>query len=265
MPMISYAQNMEDVMLARAFAGLNNGFYVDIGAYDPEVDSVTRYFYDNGWRGINVEPVAAQCQRFVVQRPRDVNLQVALGRAEGRMHFYDFAPHGLSTVDAEAAQRMSARGYVPREYDVAVTTLAAVLREHAPAIVDFLKVDVEGAEAEVLAGADWRACRPRVILVEATRPLDGAATHQQWEPRLLEQGYLFVWFDGVNRYYVRREDADLARHFRLPPNAFDDFVNGEVARLRSEVDRLRHSTITRTIHDLRVWARARMYGRGRPR
>jgi len=72
---------------------------------------------------------------------------------------------------------------------------------------------------------------------------------------LLEHGYIFVWFDGLNRYYLRREDADLARYFRAPPNAFDDYQIAEIARLRQEVDRLRHSTVTRTIHDLRAWAR----------
>lgn len=256
--MISYAQNLEDVMLARAFADTANGFYIDVGAYDPEIHSVTRHFYDHGWRGVNVEPVQGQHQRLVAVRPRDVNLAVALGRAESRVRFHDFSPLGLSTFDDAAAERVRAEGYSGRVYDVPVTTLAAVCREHAPAVIDFLKIDVEGAEADVVAGADWRTFRPRIVLIEATRPLDGALTHAAWEPVLVAHGYLFAWFDGVNRYYVRREDADLMRHFTAPPNPFDDFQVAEIARLQAEVDRLRHSTVTRTIHDLRVWARARV-------
>ena len=69
-------------MLARALAGTTNGFYVDVGAHEPEIDSVTQHFYDQGWRGVNIEPVVRQCQRFVLKRPRDVNLAVAIGRRE---------------------------------------------------------------------------------------------------------------------------------------------------------------------------------------
>jgi hypothetical protein len=83
--MISYAQNLEDVMLARAFVGVTQGFYIDVGGYDPDNDSVTRFFYDSGWRGINVEPVPEQYEEFVRRRPRDVNLRAALGRADGQL------------------------------------------------------------------------------------------------------------------------------------------------------------------------------------
>jgi len=255
---ISYAQNQEDVMLARALAGTTNGFYIDVGAHDPAIDSVTQHFYDQGWRGVNIEPVVRQCQHFVMDRPLDVNLAVALGRREGRLRFHDFSPHGLSTFDIESARRAHARGYASHDYDVPVTTLAAVCAKHAPDTIDFLKIDVEGMEADVIAGADWSAHRPRIVVVEATRPLDGAPSYAEWEPSLIAGGYLFVWFDGVNRFYLRREDAPLARHFNAPPNAFDGFQIAEVARLRAEIDRLRHSTVRRTIHDLRVWARARV-------
>jgi len=167
--MISYAQNLEDVMLARAFVGVTQGFYIDVGGYDPDNDSVTRFFYDSGWRGINVEPVPEQYEEFVRRRPRDVNLRTALGRADGQLRFHDFSPSGLSTMDPVAAARLREHGYTCREYDVPVTTLAAVCRAHAPATIDFLKIDGEGAEGEVIAGADWQVFRPRVIVVEATR------------------------------------------------------------------------------------------------
>ena len=183
-------------MLARALAGTTNGFYIDVGAHDPEIDSVTQHFYDQGWRGVNIEPAVRQCERFVLRRPLDVNLAVALGRREGRLRFHDFSPYGLSTCDVESARRMHARGFASRDYDVPVTTLAAVCAEHAPDTIDFLKIDVEGTEAEVIAGADWAAHRPRIVVVEATRPLDGAPSYAEWEPSLIAGGYLF----GVVRW-----------------------------------------------------------------
>ncbi|MEO8847970.1 MAG: FkbM family methyltransferase, partial [Casimicrobiaceae bacterium] len=118
--MISWAQNLEDVMLARAFHDRAQGFYVDVGAFDPDSDSVTRHFYDRGWRGINIDPVPAQIERFHAARPRDINLGVALGECAGSLQFFDFSPAGLSTLDADVARDIRARGFTAREIDVPV-------------------------------------------------------------------------------------------------------------------------------------------------
>ena len=222
--MISYAQNLEDVLLARVFASREQGFYVDVGAFDPDIDSVTRHFYDAGWCGINIEPVAAQLVLFARTRPRDINLNVALGRTNGTLRFHDFSPLGVSTLDPVVADEMRARGFTEREVTVPVITLAQVCRDHDVRNIDFLKIDVEGYETEVLAGHDWNLVRPRVLLVEATRPMSTTPSYDAWEPMILRQGYQFAWFDGLNRFYVRREDADLLVHFKVPPNVFDGYV-----------------------------------------
>ena len=85
--MYSYAQNFEDVYILRAFKGLTDGFYIDIGAYDPDEDSVTKALYDLGWYGVNIEP-GPSFDRFVKSRPRDINLQCAIGLTPGRVSFY---------------------------------------------------------------------------------------------------------------------------------------------------------------------------------
>src|SRR5207245_1934754 len=82
--MVSHAQNFEDVMLARALRDVETGFYVDVGAWDPNIETVTRYFYELGWRGINVEPAPAYHAMLETARPRDVNLRVAAGKENGR-------------------------------------------------------------------------------------------------------------------------------------------------------------------------------------
>ena len=111
-----------------------------------------------------------------------------------------------------------------RRSKVAVQTLAEVCRRHAPADIHFLSIDVEGAEGQVLQGADFAAFRPWIVLAEATLPLTQQETHAAWEPLLMAAGYRFVWFDGLNRFYVAEEHHEvLASHFRLPPNCFDQF------------------------------------------
>jgi FkbM family methyltransferase len=222
---VSYAQNFEDVMLWRALGSVAHGFWIDVGAADPDHCSVTRAFSERGWRGVNIEPTAAPFARLQAARPHDVNLNVALGAVKGRLTFYECADTSLSTLDAAVAARNRADGRAVRERVVTVTTLADVCREHAPAALHFLKIDVEGAEAQVLAGADFSAARPWIVLIEATQPLSQIDSSAAWEPAVLASGYRFAWFDGLNRFYVANERwNELGQHFRAPPNIFDGFI-----------------------------------------
>ncbi|MHB8731712.1 MAG: FkbM family methyltransferase [bacterium] len=223
--MISYAQNFEDVYLARAFRDRRSGFYVDVGAWDPVRDSVTKHFYDLGWCGINIEPLPHLIRAFTAQRPRDRNLQGALSNQAGRATFYSVANgSGFSTLSAEIATSWARRGLAAETIDIPVWTLADVYRMCRVRVVDFLKIDVEGAEDAVIAGADWTAVRPRIVLVEATRPGSPEPAWEAWEPALLAHDYAFALFDGLNRYYVRGEDRGLLEAFRIPPNVFDGFT-----------------------------------------
>jgi hypothetical protein len=90
-----------------------------------------------------------------------------------------------------------------------MTTLADLCERHALAEIDFLKVDVEGAEADVLFGGDWQRFRPKVVLVEAIAPMSNEPAWEGWEPFLLAQGYRFALFDTLNRFYVAQEHPDI--------------------------------------------------------
>jgi hypothetical protein len=118
---------------------------------------------------------------------------------------------------------------------VKVTTLAAVCAAHAAATIDFLSVDVEGYEREVLAGGDFARFRPRVVVVEATRPNTQIPTHEGWEPLLIGADYRFAAFDGLNRYYVRNEDEALLPAFATPVNVFDGYETYECHALKRYV------------------------------
>ena len=247
MTFISYAQTYEDVMLARAFAGIARGFYIDVGAQDPRFDSVTKAFYDQGWHGINLEPVEHWHRKLVLDRPRDINLCLAAGDHEGSLEFHETDESGLSTSSADIAGRHRAEGIVLRTRQVPVSTLDAICRRHDVAEVHFLKVDVEGAEAEVLRGLDLTRLRPWIILVEATEPNSRVSTHARWESLVTDHDYRMVYQDGLNRFYLAREHEDLAPAFDAPPNIFDGFVRREQVDLEAdllarmaEVDALSH-------------------------
>ena len=230
-PMLSYAQNAEDVVLRRVFFDRVAGFYVDIGACDPVEDSVTKHFYEQGWHGVNVEPDVRFHAALASDRPRDVNLCAAIGRGTTPITFYPTGTRGHGTLDATRAAGLS----VAEPEMVPQITLAQVLAEQAPAEgVEFLKVDVEGWEAEVLASADWSRVRPRVVVVEAVDP-NGRPSHEQWEGILLAARYRFGLFDGLNRFYCREEDAEtLLPRLAAPGNVLD---NWRLAReLRAQAD-----------------------------
>jgi FkbM family methyltransferase len=235
MTFISYAQNFEDVLLWRALQDVPAGFYIDVGAWHPDTDSVTRAFYDRGWHGINIEPVADTHRRLRAARPRDLSLAIALGAASGEAVLHVAAGSGLSSLYPEHAARAAAAGFPVHTVSVPQRTLAEICAAHAPADIHFLKIDAEGAEQAVLEGADFAAARPWIVLLEAVTPMGGAPTFSGWEPILLRAGYHFVWFDGLNRFYVAAEHhARLAPHFAAPPNVFDDFIRAgerDLARL----------------------------------
>lgn len=223
MTLISYAQNFEDVMLWRALKHVENGFYIDVGANDPQVDSVTKAFYDSGWRGVNVEPLSRHFLELTKARPRDVNLQCAVGAEEGELSIWECDVRGWATMSADVAAEHERHGHVGSWHRVSVVSLEDVFATHALAEVHFLKVDVEGFEEAVLRGNNWAKYRPWIVVVEATLPMSQCESYEGWEPILLEAKYQLAYVDGLNRFYLAQERSELLPAFKYPPNVFDGF------------------------------------------
>lgn len=226
MPSLSYSQRCEDLYLACCFEGRGDGFYIDVGAGHPVYDNVSFAFYLNGWRGITVEPNPDLARLARSVRPRDRLHELLLGATAGTATFYrvdDF--HGLSTMYAPLAVAAGSYfGKTSEPMPLPVTTLADLCRQHAPRAIDFLKVDVEGAEHDVLAGADFRRFRPRVVVVEALAPYTQVPAWDTWEPLLTTNGYRFALFDSLNRYYVADEAAHLVEVLQAAPAACADHI-----------------------------------------
>jgi FkbM family methyltransferase len=215
---LSYAQNLEDYHLAQVFADRPRGFYIDVGAGHPVADNVSFWFYLQGWRGIVVEPQSALADLYRYVRPRDTAVCGLLGRSVGEADFHVVERlHGFSTTIEDHARGAAAFGAEFRTLRLPMTTLAALCAAHSPERIDFLKIDVEGAEADVLAGADWERWRPRVVVVEAMAPGSMAEASSEWEPSLLAHRYRLAYFDGLNRFYVADEDAALMERFPRQP------------------------------------------------
>jgi hypothetical protein len=118
---------------------------------------------------------------------------------------------------------------------VPVLRLDTLVNAYHVGDTQFLKIDVEGAETQVLAGWDADRFRPMVVVVESTVPLSPEPNHESWEPMLFEAGYSLRYFDGLNRFYSRDENPELAQFFRAPPNVFDEFILAREIRGREEL------------------------------
>jgi hypothetical protein len=86
------------VILNHVFKNHDTGYYVDVGACDPVIDSVTKSFYDIGWHGINIEPVDYYYRSLQKQRPKDINIKVLVSNQNGEQLFYEISEAGLSSV-----------------------------------------------------------------------------------------------------------------------------------------------------------------------
>lgn len=234
--LISYAQNFEDVMLWRALSHVPNGCYVDVGAQSPDTDSVSRMFYEHGWRGVHVEPTPQYANLLRERRPEEVVLQVAVSDQPGILQFFNIADTGLSTTDPLIAAEHRDAGFSVSDVRVPALTLDTVLEQVVASEIHWLKVDVEGAEELVLRGWQHDDRLPWLVVVESTRPLSSEQSHQQWEPILLGKGYRFVYFDGLNRFYASPQHPELDAAFESGPNVFDEFSLSSSSQFCSQLN-----------------------------
>lgn len=227
MSFITYSQNFEDLMLWRALKDVQNGFYIDVGANDPIKDSVTKAFYDKGWSGINIEPEYRFFKALRKDRLRDVNLHCAVSSSLKQIPLYVSKLRGWSTTDACVSNAQEEKHLLDEVVMVDAKTLDEIIKDHQDSISDihFLKVDVEGAEKDVLDSFSFSPLRPWIIMVEATSPGTNDDVSDVWEHILLDNDYSKIYFDGVNKYYLAKEKMQLAQAFSCPPNVVDDWIH----------------------------------------
>lgn len=224
---VSFAQNFEDVMLWRAFKSNPPSTYVDIGANHPTRDSVSYAFYLRGWRGITVEPLNSFGNHHLAVRPKDRFLRAAVSCSAEAMDLLEILDSGLSTGDKKLQNRLLERGYVGNSIKVPVITLAEIFAALDGQTPEFLKIDVEGMEGDVLKSWGQHSCRPKIVLIEAVEPNTNIRVDKIWSSELFKRGYKEVFFDGINLYYLHEDNLNLGKNFLFGANVLDDFVLAE--------------------------------------
>ncbi|MDR2628542.1 MAG: FkbM family methyltransferase [Puniceicoccales bacterium] len=219
--LVSYAQVFEDIILYDVLGDVRDGFYIDVGANHPVADSVTKFFYEEGYHGINIEPLLHEYNMLKEDRPRDINLCICAGSKSGELELYERG--GLSTLDVNIANKWDK---VPLPRKVKIVPLSWICKEYCPKDreIQFCKIDVEGFEREVLLGFDFQNFRPKIFVIESTEPCTMIPTEQKWEEILLKNGYEFAYQYGVNRYYVDGKFSGLKEKFVGMGKIMDKYI-----------------------------------------
>lgn len=222
MSFVSYAQNFEDVLLHRALGDVKKGRYLDIGAQDPLIDSVSHAFYLEGWRGVHVEATPTYAGLLRNARPDEIVIQAAVTGASGTIEFHEFPKTGLSTGKLDIADRHEAAGFPKRTIVVPCVTVENLLDTDAGEI-HWMKVDVEGMELDVLRSWGESKKRPWVLVIEATYPSTQERTDHLWRDEVIGRGYTEAFFDGLSCYFVHEDHGELASRLAAPANVYDGF------------------------------------------
>lgn len=233
-PFISYAQNGEDVVLWRALGSREGVVYVDVGAFDPSYDSVTRALYERGWRGVNIEAQPSRIAAFERDRPLDTNLAVAIADRDGEAVLAVPANPGWASLLDPAQTGDTEPG--GERIAVPVRRLSSVLADLGIEHVDVLKIDVEGGEPAVVRGLLDGPVRPTVCVVEGVAPGIGRIAGDEAVALLVGAGYVHCLFDGLNHYLTT--DPSLRATLSVPASPADGYVQDLVHRLSREREAL---------------------------
>ena len=201
----SYSQCLEDFILYCIFYDIDKGFYIDIGANDPNKISVTKAFYLNGWHGINIEPLPEAFSDLLKYRTRDINLNYGAGLKDDNLILYS---SGVGSSLNKTFARTS------KTINIEIHSMSKICNKYVPKNkdIEFCKIDVEGYEKNVLLGYDFINFRPKVFCIESTLPGISIPGYNEWEYILLENGYKFGFQYAINRYYFDSK-IDISKRF----------------------------------------------------
>ncbi len=214
----SYSQQGEDMILHSLFQTRATGFYVDVGAHHPVRYSNTYYFYRRGWSGINIDAMPGSMAPFRRFRPRDVNIEAGVAAERGVLPYYRFDEPGVNgfAFDEDRLRELSESFKFRDKIEVETFPLAEILEKHVPRgrQIDFMTIDVEGLDLQVLRSNDWTAYRPAVVVAEDLAAFTLAAVVNSPLSRYLgDLGYEACAKGHHSTIYARR-DRLTANNFR---------------------------------------------------
>ena len=202
----SFAQEGEDLILARIFENQPTGIYVDVGAHHPRRFSNTALLYRRGWHGVNIDAAPGSMALFRQLRPRDLNLELGVGAKAEERELFVFNEPALNTFDAARARALERPPYrITKVHKVRCAPLSTILAEHGIGAIDLLTIDAEGFDFEVLQTLDWTLSRPRIVLTEQFSRDLAALMTSELHAFMDARGYRLIAKTFNSVFYVRAD------------------------------------------------------------
>jgi len=222
---VSFSQNYEDVILRRIFKLKKKGTFVDVGAFHPFYNSNTYYFYNLGWRGINIDMDEGNIKEFTRLRNEDLNLQTAISNKNESIETYLIKNSSRSSIFEDIANINLKKDEVIVKTNQEAKTLNTILENSEVKDIDFISIDVEGAEDKVLEGFSIEKYLPKIIIIESVFPQTNKIKSYKAENLLLDNDYHPFYFDGINKFYCNEKNLEKYKcYVGVPPNYFDNFI-----------------------------------------
>lgn len=201
---LSFSQGGEDLILNTIFLSKSTGFYIDVGANHPTKHSNTYLFYRMGWNGINIDALPDAINLFQKQRKRDINIHTGVGDSEGILKFYTFKESSYNTFDENRIDKIEKVSELLDVQEIRVQTLCSILNQQKVTTIDFMSIDVEGLDLNVLKSNDWGCFRPKVIVVEEAKHGNDIRKSEIFK-FLLANSYVYLCSSVTNAFYLEKD------------------------------------------------------------
>ena len=203
----SYSQDQEDLFINDYFKNLDNGFYLDIGCYHPIKYSNTALLYNRGWQGINIDMNQTSIDLFNILRKKDKNICAAISSSNKKVTQYiDHIYSPVNTIDKNFSQVISKRLKTKpfSEKNIFTNTFSEIVKKNEIQIkkIDFLNIDVEGHDYDVLKGIDLLNIKPKIICIEIDNH-EKNLSNQKIKNYLIKFNYKIIKSIGLNAFFEK--------------------------------------------------------------
>jgi FkbM family methyltransferase len=199
---LSYSQSGEDMILDTILCNVKNGFYVDVGANNPFEQSNTHYFYKKGWRGVNIDALPGSMKYFDKVRKYDTNIEAAISNHEKEVTYYMFKTSFYNTSQVDDVERIKTITPLIGVKKIKPIKLSELFDSLKIKTIDFMSVDVEGLDFDVLKSNNWDIYKPKVVIIENfAHKLDSEQKDIVYK-FLIDKNYKFYCSTGVNSFFI---------------------------------------------------------------
>ena len=199
-PNSHYAEFAEDVMVNRILKKIKKGFYVDIGAYHPYKGSLTYNLYNRKWNGMNLDISKSSIDLFNIARPSDININCAVSEFNGETYYYENSP--INQQNSLISQDDNQKKIKIQSYK-----LSEILKMQNVNSVDYINIDTEGNEFEVLMGIDFNKINPTLFTIEDNSFDLNNEIKKKKIIFLKEKNYELINIIGVTMFFVKKESV----------------------------------------------------------